>query len=138
MRRLRQGARSGTHSNEREGAFRIDSDTIGIEELGGAGADAVLEALNARASERGCLRALEVDLPDAAVTAVLTSRTQGARRARSARSKLATHRMAVWSLTSEGCGAGVGRVWEVDARDAEARTLTSAKSPFGSIATPIG
>ena len=28
----------GTHSNEREGAFRIDSDAIGVEELGGAGA----------------------------------------------------------------------------------------------------
>ena len=76
MCRLRQGARSGTHSNEREGAFRIDSDAIGFEESGGAGADAVFETLNPRASERGCLRALEVDLPDAAVTAVLTSRTQ--------------------------------------------------------------
>ena len=74
MRRPRQGAtrgcRPGTYSNEREVAFRIDSDLIGCIELG-AGADSVVKAWNARAGERGCLAALQVDLPNAVVESVL-------------------------------------------------------------------
>ena len=73
MRRRRGGETRecgpGTYSNEREGAFRIDSDAIWLGELG-AGADAIVEAL-AAAGERGCLLALEVDLPDAVVVSVL-------------------------------------------------------------------
>ena len=50
--------------------MRVDSDAHWLGELG-AGADAIVEALNARAGERGCLPALEVDLPDAMVVPVL-------------------------------------------------------------------
>ena len=62
---------SGTYSNECEGASRIDSDAIGKIELG-AGALAIVEARNAGAGKRGCLAAVEVDLADAVVGAVLT------------------------------------------------------------------
>ena len=83
---LRQGATwgcgPGTYSNESEGAFRIDGNAIGKMESG-AGADSVvlevLEAIlmviiaaRAAAGERGCLPALEVNLPDAVVVSVLT------------------------------------------------------------------
>ena len=74
MRRRRGGETRecgpGTYSNEREVAFRIDSDLIGCIELG-AGADSVVKAWNARAGERGCLAALQVDLPNAVVESVL-------------------------------------------------------------------
>ena len=76
------GCGPGTYSNEREGAFRIDGNAIGKMESG-AGADSVvLEVLEAMpmviiadrtaAGERGCLLALEVNLPDAVVEGVLT------------------------------------------------------------------
>ena len=63
------GMGTGTYANEREVAFRIDSDAHWLGELG-AGADAVVEAF-AAAGERGCLPALEVDLPDPMVVVVL-------------------------------------------------------------------
>ena len=61
---------TGTYANVRKVAFRIDSDTHWVEELG-AGADAVVEAF-AAAGKRGGLSAREVDLPDAMVIRVLT------------------------------------------------------------------
>ena len=61
----------GTYGNECEGAIWIDSNPIGKIELG-TGALAIVEALNADAGERGCLAALEVDLANAVIVAVLT------------------------------------------------------------------
>jgi len=74
----------GTHSNEREGALRIDSDAVGTVELGGAGA--ILQTLDASAGERGDRLGFEIDLPNAVIVSVLTSRN-GAQRARLGRSK---------------------------------------------------
>ena len=78
MRRPRLGGRDavhgcgpGTYSNERESAFRIDSDGTWLGELGDGAGVAFVDAPNARAGERGHLPVLEIELPDAVIVTVL-------------------------------------------------------------------
>ena len=65
------GCGPGTYSNERESAFRIDSDGTWLGELGDGAGVAFVDAPNARAGERGYLLALEIELPDAVIVSVL-------------------------------------------------------------------
>ena len=112
---------AGTYGNERVGAFRVDSDAL-WEEESGAGAVAVFEACNAPytvafawTGERGCLARPEVDLPDALGPKVLRY---------------------AWGVCGGRHGAVCGGARREDA--GQARTATSAKAPFGSIAIPLG
>ena len=135
-----------THANEREGAARVDWDKLGVAESR-VGADVVvLEATVLAAGERGGRPGGDVDTADAVVATVLQcigrEHTLSEEQARGVACGGEHH-------TSEGGGAGlpVGRVCDAGAplrgeatsrgvQGGQASTATSAKAPFGAIATP--